>query len=107
MKKIFAFALLCAPFISSANTGAFLIKHIQVEHGHVYMWGDGMQNPKNCDISGVVKLDKTKEGFDQMYSLALTAMASGKKIGFWASHCGATPWGGKNTNTAYAAYIKP
>ena len=49
--------MLLIPFYALGNTGTFQIKHIQVEHGHVYIFNSEMKNPKNCGKSGVVKHD--------------------------------------------------
>jgi hypothetical protein len=43
-------------------------------------------------------------GFKEMYSQALAALSSGKKIKYWVKECGSSPWG-YTIPVAYAAGI--
>jgi hypothetical protein len=87
-----------------ANTGQFVPDRISVEKGHVYISNPGYKNTKSCDIEGMVKLNKDSLGFQEMYSMALTATTAKKEIGFWISSCESSPWG-KSIGTAYMSYM--
>lgn len=42
------------------------------------------------------------EGFQQMYSMSLTALASGKRMQCWFRDCAVSTWGGKTLPRIYA-----
>ncbi|EDP59774.1 hypothetical protein [Vibrio sp. AND4] len=104
MKKITLILFTLLSFSSYANTSKQIINLIQVEHGHVYIFNSGFKNTKDCEQSGVVKLDKDLPGFKEMYSMALTAFSAKMPIGFWISTCGRSPWG-STVPVAYVSYL--
>ncbi|GLR06821.1 hypothetical protein GCM10007906_44090 [Vibrio hyugaensis] len=104
MKNILLLLLFSLSFCSHANTSKQIISKIQVESGHVYIFSSKFANTKNCERSGLVKLDKDLPGFKEMYSMALTAFTTKTPIGFWVLNCGLSPWR-VTVPIAYASYL--
>ncbi|NMJ87632.1 MAG: hypothetical protein EX285_07330 [Thaumarchaeota archaeon] len=104
MKNILLLLLISLSFFSHANTSKQIISSIQVEKGHVYIFNSNFINTKNCERSGVIKLDKDLPGFKEMYSMALTAFTARIPIGFWITSCGYSPWG-DTVPVAYVSYL--
>ncbi|OPH50374.1 hypothetical protein B4U81_18770 [Vibrio campbellii] len=95
MKKILLFSFFIYSSIAySAGIGEFKLQEIRAEKGSVYLIPKTtIQNPLNCSNGQVVKLSPDTPSFEQMYSQALTAVASGKRIRVWATQCSSSPWG--------------
>lgn len=105
MLKIFL--LLLTVFVSAnvsagAGIGAVVLKEVRVESGNVYLFTENSpSNPLNCDLANPIKLVPTDAGFDHMYSSALTALTTGKKLKLWLRSCVNSPWA-KTILKAYA-----
>ncbi|EGU56390.1 hypothetical protein VINI7043_21011 [Vibrio nigripulchritudo ATCC 27043] len=97
-------AIASMTFSTHANTEKFIPTQISVESGHVYIWNSNYINTKGCVLSGAVKLNKDSLGFQEMYSMVLTAYTAQKPIGFWIRSCEPSPWG-KTIATAYMSYM--
>lgn len=95
MKKILLFSFFIYSSIAhSAGIGEFKLQEIRAEKGSVYLIPKiTIPNPLNCSNGQVVKLSPDTPSFEQMYSQALTAVASGKRIRVWATQCSPSPWG--------------
>ncbi|EIP0123130.1 hypothetical protein LRL27_004829 [Vibrio alginolyticus] len=95
MKKILLFYFFIYSSIAySAGIGEFKLQEVRAEKGSVYLIPKTtIQNPLNCSNGQVVKLSPDTPSFEQMYSQALTAVASGKRIRVWATQCSPSPWG--------------
>ncbi len=95
MKKTLLFSFFIYSSIAySAGIGEFKLQEIRAEKGSVYLIPKTtIQNPLNCSNGQVVKLSPDTPSFEQMYSQALTAVASGKRIRVWATQCSSSPWG--------------
>ncbi|GLQ76327.1 hypothetical protein EKN09_05435 [Vibrio penaeicida] len=104
LKVVTLIALLVCTFSASANTEKYVPTQISVELGNVYIWNASYINTKGCDLSGVVKLNRDALGFQEMYSMVLTAYTAKKPIGFWIRSCESSPWG-KTIPTAYMSYM--
>jgi hypothetical protein len=84
------------------SSGAFNIATIHIENGDVYVKSNTtLPDPLSCGINTMVKLNKDDIGFKELYSMALTAYTSNKKIRFWLKSCDFAPWAG-NVAKAYA-----
>ncbi|MDN2653530.1 hypothetical protein [Vibrio parahaemolyticus] len=93
-KNITIFFFIYSSIAYSAGIGEFKLKEIRAEKGSVYLIPKTtIQNPLNCSNGQVVKLSPDTPSFEQMYSQALTAVASGKRIRVWATQCSSSPWG--------------
>lgn len=104
MKIILLFLCSFIPLaaIAGPSSGAFLIATIHIENGDVYVKSTStLPDPLSCGINTMVKLNKDDIGFKELYSMALTAYASNKKVRFWLKSCDFAPWAG-NVAKAYA-----
>lgn len=77
---------------------------IQKVHAHgeggVTLWvgSSEIQNPDSCDRLDKVHIKPTEPGYQTMLTVAMTAYASNKKVGFWSPNCAIIPfWGGTKT----------
>jgi hypothetical protein len=107
MIRLLALLVLVIAFNSTfaASTGHFEIKEIRVEKGDVYVFPTTtLANGQECGSASPVKLVPSDPGFKEMYSQALAALSSGKKIKYWVKECGSSPWG-YTIPVAYAAGI--
>ena len=95
MKKILLFSFFIYSSIAhSAGIGKFKLKEVRADNGAVYLMPQTeIKNPLNCSHGQVIKLSPDTPSFEQMYSQALTAVASGKSIQVWATTCASSPWG--------------
>ena len=67
-------------------------------NGGATLWVSGLSNPDNCGDVKLAHLKGDLPGHSNMVSTALTAYASGKKIGLWSTGCEIIPfWGGTVT----------
>ncbi len=88
---------LFAAYVTPLNgPGVDITRVFSHENGALtlYISGD-VQNLDQCTATYRVHIPHDIAGRDTIVSTALTAFASGKKIGLHASHCSTTPfWGG-------------
>mgnify|MGYP000423375098 CR=1 FL=1 len=109
MKKLFLFGVIfffCNLVYAGPGTGVFKIKMVHVERGHVYIFPvSAIPDDLECGYTDRIKLVPTDDGFDEMYSLALTAFAADRSVAFWLQACDPSPWG-TPVAKAYAGQIK-
>lgn len=89
-----ALTLVLAPVRANAagTSGSLVPTSVHVEGGNVYVSG-AFQNPDQCAASSIVVLfPANAQELDRMTSMAMTAVASGKKISMWLSGCAPVPW---------------
>jgi hypothetical protein len=66
--------------------------------GGLTIWVSGIDNPDGCTGTAMVHIKNSASGYKEMFAAVLTAVASGKKIGFHSSGCEQLPfWGGGTT----------
>jgi hypothetical protein len=99
-KTMLAIALGTAPLFAFAagDSGSRTLTNVHVEGGSfvAVKAATAWNNPDGCtypagNIVGFYVSDATEK---EKFSLVLTAIASGKSVGFWLDGCIATPWGG-------------
>ncbi len=80
-------------------TGVTINKITMHGNGGATLWVSGLLNPDECGDVTLAHLKGDLTGHDNMVATALTAYASGKKIGLWsATGCEIIPfWGGSVT----------
>jgi hypothetical protein len=103
-KNILFLLMLFLPAYANAGVGigAVVLKEVRVENGNVYLFTENSpSNPLNCDLANPIKLVPADAGFDHMYSSALTALTTGKKLKLWLRSCVNSPWA-KTIPKAYA-----
>jgi hypothetical protein len=84
--------LLADKAFADGGSGAVAINTVHVEGGNIYVFGD-FTNPDQCSVSSVVVLHSANDReMDRMMSMAMTSIASGKKISMWLNGCGPVPW---------------
>ncbi len=87
-------ALLFASGVSYAagHAGNLTPDSVHAEGGEVFIMGS-FNNPDGCARSDVVGLSMgdAKE-VERMLSMAMTAIASGKKLSIWVNGCKGSPW---------------
>jgi hypothetical protein len=77
---------------ADGGSGSVYLNSVHAEGGNIYRFGD-FTNPDRCAVNSVVVLRPANEReMDRMMSMALTAIASGKKISMWLAGCGSVPW---------------
>ncbi|WP_141249453.1 hypothetical protein [Sphingobium sp. D43FB] len=85
-----------APAQAAGDAGTFYITEVSVEGGGatVYVRATGISNPDSCSSSTRMSLVAiNSEIQDRMLATALTAKASGKRLGGWLNGCVSSPWG--------------
>ncbi len=103
-KNILFLLMLFLPAYANAGVGigAVILKEFRVESGMVYLFtATSISNPLGCELANPIKLLPTDLGFDHMYSSALTALTTGKKLKLWLRSCVNSPWA-KTIPKAYA-----
>lgn len=93
---------------SAAGTGVYL-GSIHIEGGTVYIFpqtGQTFVNGENCAGAGAVGLAPSLTNRDYYLSVAMTALASGKKVNLWVNGCTGAPWSSSPTvQSVYAIAI--
>ncbi len=105
MRQLFLFCLMIISFniFAGPGTGEFYIQEIRAESGSIYIYPKTeLNNDLECEKNSPVKLEPDDLGFEQMFSLAITAQTTKQKIKFWLRSCVSSPWG-KTVPKAYAA----
>jgi hypothetical protein len=66
--------------------------------GGLTIWVPGINNPDGCTGTDKVHIKNSASGYKEMVAAVLSAVASGRKIGFHSSGCELLPfWGGATT----------
>lgn len=100
------FSLFSSIAFAGQSAGVFTIEKVHVESGSVYIFPEGeIPNALGCGIAGRLKIARSDDDFDQLYALALAAVASGKTVAFWVDICEGSPWG-NTVARVYAGQIK-
>lgn len=97
------FVLLMLFMVFSALAGAveFTLKEVRYDKKKVYLFPNEAQaNKLECDVGAPFVLEEAQDGFKEMYSMALSALVSGKKMQCWMRACTSSAWG----NTRPHAY---
>lgn len=85
------FSVLC---FAGSGTGEFKVNQVRVENGVTYIFPKtAIENGEECDSSSSIILNVNAIGYDQIFSIALAAAASGKNMQCWVSSCTGSPWG--------------
>jgi hypothetical protein len=95
MKKRF-FLLILPLFIFPALAGAveFTLKEVRYDKKKIYLYpNEGQTNTLECGAGTPFVLEEAQDGFNEMYSMALSALVSGKKMQCWLSKCTTSAWG--------------
>ncbi|MCL1126201.1 hypothetical protein [Shewanella surugensis] len=84
---------------SLGNPEATITSVFTHAEGHVTLIVSGVTlNPDECGDLGRVHIQADLPGHKNLVSAALTAFASGKKVGFYTTGCEVIPfWGGTST----------
>ena len=99
--KLFAafassFFMLASPAQAVGDAGTFYVLEVSVEGNEpiVYVKATGINNPDGCSSTSAISLTAVSEDVqDRMLATALTAKASGKRLGGWLNGCVSSPWG--------------
>jgi len=84
---------IATPVVHAAGSGGTVaLTKVDVDQGQVFLSGTGMVNPDGCLAYTRPVILNTNPQFDQLLSVSLTAMATGKKVALWFSGCHATFW---------------
>lgn len=77
---------------AAGHAGILTPDSVHTEGGEIFIMGN-FNNPDGCAKSDVVGLSMSdaKEA-DRMLSMAMTAIASGKKLSIWVNGCKGSPW---------------
>lgn len=112
MMKRIIFAVAAATALSigtphSARSSGYLVplnQAIAVSRYHMHGGGgmtlsvSGISNPDNCAGTDLVHIPSSLTGYKEMVASVMAAVAAGKRIGSWSSHCSILPfWGGGTT----------
>ena len=95
--RVLCFATAVLEFIGGAahaagHAGILAPDSPHTEEGEIFIMGNS-NNPDGCarsDVLGVSMADAKKA--DRMLSMAMTAIASGKKLRIWVNGCKSSPW---------------
>lgn len=93
MKTFFIAISLCV----SMNVMAveFTLQEVRYDDQKIYFFPNEAQpNPKECEAAVPFVLSQQQEGYEQIYSMSLTALGSGLKMQCWLSGCTNSAWGG-------------
>lgn len=106
-KSLLILGLLCMSHAASAagyltslnNPEATITSVFTHAEGHVTLIVSGITlNPDECGDLGLVHIQADLPGHKNLVSAALTAFASGKKVGLYSTGCEIIPfWGGTST----------
>src|SRR5688572_13684616 len=62
------------------------------------IWVSGISNPDSCGDTDKVHIKRSTTNYSEMVAAVISAIASGKKIGFYSLGCEVIPfWGGTTT----------
>lgn len=77
---------------AAGHAGILTPDSVHTEGGEIFIMGNFI-NPDGCAKNDVVGLSMSdaKEA-DRMLSMAMTAIASGKKLSIWVNGCKGSPW---------------
>lgn len=73
--------------------GQFPVRRVIVEWNHIYLEVDQVNNPEHCSVATIIALPVDTTVRDLFYSMALTAVGSGKRVSVWTDGCATSPWG--------------
>lgn len=93
-------------FTSSVLAQEFTVKEVRYDKKIIYIFPNETQaNTQKCDVASPFIVSDSEDGFEQMYSMSLAALASGKKMQCWFSGCAKSAWGNTRPKV-YACGIK-
>jgi hypothetical protein len=69
-----------------------LVDRVTVENGNMYLWSSQFANPDQCATAAVAVVPSNVANWSAMYAMALTSVATNKKLSFWFNGCTPTPW---------------
>ena len=73
--------------------GQFPVRRVVVEWNRIYLEVDQVNNPEHCGVATMIALPIDTTVRDLFYSMALTAVGSGKRVSVWTDGCAPSPWG--------------
>jgi hypothetical protein len=89
--------------MAAGPSGTVSVTGVRVDGDDIYVSVSGSANPDSCGAATVVKLTASNATtIDRMYSLAVTAMVTGRNADIWYSV--STPWG-FTVPQAYSVYV--
>ncbi len=85
-------------YLTSLSTGIVISEYLLHETGGMTVFTSGLSNPDSCTRVDRVHIDKDHSQIEVYRAAIITAAETGKKVGFYASHCATTHfWGGTQT----------
>ncbi len=95
LAALFALAMAGGPARAYGPGGSGVtVKRILLEHGETYLeFSAPPGNPDGCATVQFVHLPSTLPNFQAYLSLAMTAMSTGMKVGYWVDGCSWSSWG--------------
>lgn len=91
-KLVFLILFMSFPMLASAVQ--FTLQEVRYDKKKVYLYPNETQvNKLECGAASPFVLEEAQDGFQEMYSMALSALVSGKKLQCWRSKCTSSTWG--------------
>lgn len=85
-------------YLTSLSDAIVVSRYHMHGSGGMTLSVSGISNPANCGGTALVHIPSGLSGYKEMVASVMTAVATGKRIGLWSSHCSILPfWGGGTT----------
>ncbi len=95
-----------AGYLTSLSDGIIVTEYFLYGSGAITLFTSGLSNPDGCTTTARVHIPSNTAGLEGMKAAIMTAVETGKKIGFYSTGCDTIPfWGASAGSGPHISHI--